>query len=174
MTGGGGGRPPIAGAGRVGRGGHSSSLAGDIGRGVRWEGETVPLPLPSSVLSDESRMYLCFISFTDCLFPCILLPDCGLLLSSMAFLSGLRIESSDGGGDGSFCSNPFIRLATRLLLGAKGGLLASAGLPGRGGFVEGATGCDSCCSLFFFKSDGLTIAGMGGGVGFSSTFSSTA
>lgn len=88
------GGPP--GLGREGSGGCSSSLGGDMGRGVRWEGEIVPLPLPSSVLSDESRAYLCFSSFTDCLIPTIFLPVCGLLSNSMVFLSGLRTERSEG------------------------------------------------------------------------------
>lgn len=88
------------------------------------------------------------------------------MLGSMAFRSGLRTDSgAGGGGDSSFCSNPFIKLAMRLLLGANGGLLAMAGLPGRGGFgLVGATGCCGVCfscSRFFFNSDGFRNIGSG-------------
>lgn len=74
--------------------------------------------------------------------------------------------SAGGGGDASFCSNPFIKLAMRLLLGATGGLLAMTGLPGRGGFgLEDGTGFGGTCfsiSFLFLKSDGFKIPARGG------------
>ena len=80
--------------------------------------------------------------------------------------------SAGGGGDDSFCSNPFIKLAMRLVLGANGGLLATAGLPGRDGFgLEGGAGFGAACfsiSFLFLKSDGLTIPGLFNGSSFSS------